>query len=119
MAHPLPSMYPTFILQCPILKKAYIELIPLNCFYNETEDQFLFFDQEFVREYYPANYILFRAIHYIYCFTPGAEQRIPQKELQKRYHIEEMWDYFLQEEDTIKQELSVGNSSKNEQKHFV
>lgn len=89
----------------PILKKAYIELIPLNCFYNETEDQFLFFDQEFVREYYPANYILFRAIHYIYCFTPGAEQRIPQKELQKRYHIEEMWDYFLQEEERFLDEV--------------
>lgn len=35
------------------------------------------FDQEFVRENYPAKYALFRAVHYIYCFTERAEQYIP------------------------------------------
>lgn len=34
----------------PILKKAYMELIPLNCFYNPDTKEFLYFDQEFVRE---------------------------------------------------------------------
>ncbi len=82
----------------PVLKRAYMELIPLNCFYDKSKDQFLFFDQEFVRENYPAKYILFRAIHYIYCFTPNAEKLLPQKNLIKKYGMEETREYYLQEE---------------------
>lgn len=80
----------------PIIKKAYMELIPLNCFYEAG--QFLFFDQEFVRSNYPAKYVLFRAIHYIYCFTPNAEKFLPQQVLRKKYGMEETWDFYLQEE---------------------
>lgn len=82
----------------PILKKAYMELIPLNCFYNQDTKEFLYFDQEFVREDYPAKYVLFRAIHYIYCFTPNAEQYYPKKKLIEKYGMEETWDIYMQEE---------------------
>lgn len=82
----------------PILSKAYIELIPLNCFYDEVNDKFLFFDQEFVRFNYPAKYILFRAIHYIYCFTPGIEDILPQQQLRERYGMERLWTCFMKEE---------------------
>lgn len=81
-----------------ILKKAYMELIPLNCFYNPETGAFLYFDQEFVRENYPANYILFRAIHYIYCFTPNAEQYYPKQKLLEKYHMEDTWQIYLEEE---------------------
>lgn len=80
----------------PILKKAYIELIPLNCFFDN--DTFLFFDQEFVRENYPANFIMFRAIHYIYCFTPNAEQIRPKQYLLEKYGITDTYDIFFEEE---------------------
>lgn len=82
----------------PVLKKAYMELIPLNCFYEPETGRFLYFDQEFVREHYPAGYVLFRAIHYIYCFTPGAEQRYPRKQLLERYRMTDTWDVYLAEE---------------------
>ena len=82
----------------PVLKKAYIELIPLNSFYNKAEDKFLFFDQEYVRDFYPAKFILFRAVYYIYCFTPGLEGRLPQEELRQRYGLEELWSWFFKEE---------------------
>lgn len=82
----------------PILKKAYMELIPLNCFYNPDTKEFLYFDQEFVREDYPAKYVLFRAIHYIYCFTPNAEQYYPKQKLIERYGMEDTWDIYMQEE---------------------
>lgn len=82
----------------PVLKKAYMELIPLNCFYEEKERQYLFFDQEFVREDYPAKYVLFRAIHYVYCFTPGAESCLPQKVLREKYGMEDTWEYYQEEE---------------------
>lgn len=82
----------------PVLNRAYMELIPLNCFYNPRSKAMLFFDQEFVREQYPAKYVLFRAIHYIYCFTTDAERYIPKTELLKRYDLGDLWDYFLKEE---------------------
>lgn len=82
----------------PILKKAYMELIPLNCFYNPDTKEFLYFDQEFVRENYPAKYVLFRAIHYIYCFTPNAERYYPKRKLIEKYGMEDTWDIYMQEE---------------------
>lgn len=82
----------------PILKKAYLELIPLNAFYDKGK--ILFFDQEYVRENYPAKYVLFRAIHYAYVFTPELERRVPRRELTERFGItEKMWQVFVAEED--------------------
>ena len=89
----------------PVLKKVYMELIPLNCFYDQKNSQFLFFDQEFVRENYPAKYTLFRAIHYIYCFTPDAEKYLPKKQLLERYGLENLWDYFWIEEQRFLDEV--------------
>lgn len=89
----------------PILKKAYMELIPLNCFYNPDTKEFLYFDQEFVRENYPAKYVLFRAIHYIYCFTPNAEQYCPRQKLIEKYGMGDTWDIYMQEEHRFLDEV--------------
>lgn len=89
----------------PILRKAYMELIPLNCFYNPEQKEFLYFDQEFVRENYPAKYVLFRAIHYIYCFTPNAEQYYPKQKLIEKYEMTDTWDDYLEEEKRFLDEV--------------
>lgn len=89
----------------PILRKAYMELIPLNCFYNPETGDFLYFDQEFVRENYPAKYVLFRAIHYIYCFTPNAEQYYPKQKLLQKYEMEDTWEIYLSEENRFLNEV--------------
>lgn len=89
----------------PILKKAYMELIPLNCFYQPETGAFLFFDQEFVREDYPAGYVLFRAIHYIYCFTPDAEQYYPRQKLLEKYGLTDTWEIYLAEEQRFLDEV--------------
>jgi len=82
----------------PILRLAYLELIPLNAFYDRGE--ILFFDQEYVRENYPAKYVLFRAIHYAYVFTPELESRVPRKKLAERFGItDKMWQIFVEEEN--------------------
>lgn len=80
-----------------ILKNAYMELIPLNSFYVDGE--ILFFDQEFVRENYPAKYVLFRALHYMYDFAPYADKIVPLKSLQQRYQMTELWSIFVKEEN--------------------
>ncbi len=89
----------------PVLRKAYMELIPLNCFYNPDTGEFLYFDQEFVRENYPAKYVLFRAIHYIYVFTPNAEQYYPKQKLLEKYGMTDTWDIFLKEESRFLDEV--------------
>ena len=89
----------------PVLRRAYMELIPLNCFYDAEQGEFLYFDQEFVRENYPAKYVLFRAIHYIYCFTPGAESCYPRKKLLEKYDMEDTWDIYMKEEDRFLDEV--------------
>ena len=82
----------------PILQRASMELIPLNCFYDGKE--FLFFDQEYVRDNYPAKYVLFRALRYIYLFAPEIDRYVPLKSLQEQYRFSpEIWDEFLKEEE--------------------
>lgn len=81
----------------PILKKAYLELIPLNSFYQDK--QFLFFDQEYMRANYPAKYVLFRALHYIYAFAPHTEKYVPLRLLKEKYDLTALWDIFVQEEN--------------------
>lgn len=80
-----------------ILKKAYIELIPLNSFYVDGE--ILFFDQEFVRENYPAKYIFFRALNYFYYFAPHANDIVPLEMLKQKYEMNELWNIFVLEEN--------------------
>lgn len=82
-----------------ILEKAYIDMIPINCFYNNGD--FIFFDQEFVREYYPAKYVLFRALKYTYYFISAAESYVPIADMKKKYGLMELWDLFEKEEYTF------------------
>ena len=81
----------------PILRQAYLELMPMNCFCQE--DGLTFFDQEYVRDNYPAKYVLFRGIKYLYLFEPRANQLVPLAELQARFGLTELWDLFMHEEN--------------------
>ena len=81
----------------PILRQAYLELMPMNCFCQE--DGLTFFDQEYVRDNYPAKYVLFRGIKYLYMFEPEAQQLVPLAELQAKFGLIELWDLFMHEEN--------------------
>ncbi|SHO48802.1 LicD family protein [Anaerocolumna xylanovorans] len=75
-----------------ILSKAYIEMIPMNAFW--VNDDFLFFDQEFVYYNYPANYVLFRALKNTYAFIPEAESLVMLDEMKKHFNLERVWDIY-------------------------
>lgn len=81
----------------PILRKAYIDMIPINCFYSDGN--LIFFDQEFVRENFPANYIMYRAIFYTYYFFPHANTFVSVEFLKSRYKLNEVWNKYEQEEN--------------------
>lgn len=80
-----------------ILEKAYIDMIPLNCFWNNGN--LLFFDQEFALMNCPAKYVMFRALRYTFLSLDGEGKTFDMNSLCKRYGVEELWQYFLAEED--------------------
>ncbi len=73
-----------------VLRRGYLELVPLNCFWIDGE--FVFYDQEFYVENYPANAIITRMINTIYSGNSELNRIIPKEELFKRYHLTEQID---------------------------
>lgn len=77
-----------------ILKRGYIDLVSLNCFVMDGD--FVFYDQELYIENLPAKVILQRTINFIYRGDTGLEIRLPQKQLQERYHLNEYYELWNQ-----------------------
>lgn len=70
-----------------ILKRGYIDMASLNCFH--TEKGFVFFDQEFYIEDFPANAIFIRTIDFIYRDSPYLEKLYPREEVLKHFNLYE------------------------------
>lgn len=85
-----------------ILQKAYIDMIPYNCFYKKGK--LLFYDQEFVKNNCPAKYVLFRALRYTYFYIKEAEMILALQSFKDRYELNEVWWMFEQEEATFIEE---------------
>lgn len=86
-----------------ILKHAYIDMIPLNAFYLNGD--FLFFDQEFYIEEYPANAIIYRAIMIPYCGDTETESMCPIQTLLQRYGLAERQVYWHQQSKVFLESL--------------
>ena len=74
-----------------MLEHAFPDMMPLNCFY--TEDGFVFFDQEFCFDSYPANTVIYRAVS---CLGAAiiADGHLDYREVLSRYGLvenEEKW----------------------------
>lgn len=95
-----------------ILQKAYIDMIPINCF--RVDGELYFFDQEFVRECYPAKYVLYRMLKYVYFFIPEADQYLPLQILKEKYGLMQAWQYFEEEE----RRFVAANRNYDIYKHF-
>lgn len=90
-----------------ILEKAYIEMIPVNSFYDDGK--ILFYDQEFTKDNCPAGYVLFRALRDIYAFSPEIEKYIPLEFMKERYGLVPVWDFYAEEEEKFQTELRRRN----------
>ena len=81
----------------PVLKDAYIDMIPYNAFMGGTD--VIYYDQEFVRERFPAKYTLFRALRYTWLHIAEAEKAVPLAYMKERFGLTHLWDRFQEEED--------------------
>ncbi len=67
------------------LKNGYVDLVPLNSFYMDGD--FVFFDQEFREEQYPANAIIGRMVSTFYAGNFDLQSIMTRDELYGRYHL--------------------------------
>lgn len=84
----------------PILSRGYIDMVPLNCFYDESipdpKNRFRYYDQEFYVENCPAKAIMYRSITIVYDGTDKYFERMVSKdELLERYGLVECSDIWL------------------------
>lgn len=75
-----------------ILKKGYLDLVPLNCF--NDNGNYLFYDQEFYIENYPANAIIYRSIEIVYMGDNEMETILPRKYFWEKYHLNRKIDVW-------------------------
>ena len=74
------------------LKKGYIDMVPLNSFYQNGT--FVFYDQEFCGENYPANALIWRMVATFYAGDLGAQKLLPMEQLLERYGLSENMLYW-------------------------
>lgn len=75
-----------------ILRRGYLDMVPLNSFYIDGE--FVFYDQEFYEDNCPANAIITRMITTLYSGNLEINKIVPMEELFARYHLldrEDTW----------------------------
>lgn len=86
----------------PILKVGYPDMVPLNALYYDGK--FVFIDQEFTINNYPANAIIYRSIAIVYQWDIRREAILPMNFFWKRYGLEKNLDYWqkMSEEFTNK-----------------
>lgn len=68
-----------------LLRRGYLDMVPLNSFY--IDGQFVFYDQEFCQENYPANAIIARMIATFYAGNVELLKILPINTLYERYGL--------------------------------
>lgn len=79
-----------------VLRKGYLDLIPLNSFFMDGE--FIFYDQEFCEEHYPANVIILRMVSSFYRGNLQLQKILPMQELFQRYGLTKHLDHWYEME---------------------
>ena len=69
---------------CSTTGKACLDMVPYNAFVKNGE--FIYFDQEYTEDC-PAEYVIWRAIHYTYIHLPDLENVIGKDELMESFGI--------------------------------
>lgn len=77
----------------PLLKRAYLEMVSINSFW--IDGRIFFFDQEVVRNDYPALYVFWRSLAMLYGQIAELDALLPRRDINAKYKItEEMEKLF-------------------------
>lgn len=90
-----------------ILKRGYIDMVSINCIH--TGEDFVFFDQEFFIENFPANAIFIRTIDFIYGGSPNLEQICPKEDLLKYFNLYMYQDTWRRKSNVFLEKLRKEN----------
>lgn len=97
-----------------ILKTGYIEMTPINCFYDKGD--FIFFDQEYSMQNCPIGFILFRSLAHVYGENSQCKVITILKE---RYGLNELWSIFSQAEQEFLSNICEDDNKKIKNNFFV
>lgn len=86
-----------------ILKRGYIDMVSINCFH--TENGFVFFDQEFFIENFPANAIFIRTIDFIYRDSSDLEKIYPKEDILRYFNLYKYLDIWRAKGNMFLEEL--------------
>lgn len=81
------------------MKKGYWDMIPKNCFY--INEEFIFFDQEWEKDYLPVEFIIYRSIINSYDLV----RKINVDELLKKLNIIQYKDFFEELDKELREEI--------------
>ncbi|MBQ2938158.1 MAG: hypothetical protein IJE05_04710 [Clostridia bacterium] len=81
------------------MKKAFWDMIPKNCFY--INNKFIFFDQEWKKEYLPVEFIIYRSVINSYDLV----RKINVDELLEKLNILQYKEYFEKLDEDIRNEI--------------
>lgn len=76
----------------PILKYGYIDMVFKNAFIKD--DVLTWFDQEWMLENIPANYIIFRTLGAVYDSYPELHQILPLENVVSKMCMNDQWYYY-------------------------
>lgn len=104
-----------------VLRKGYLDMVPLNSFF--VDEDFVFYDQEFCEENYPANAIIVRMIATFYSGNAELMKILPVETLYERYGLKKYlkrwqkmeWDFLreLRKERELKIYHDICRSNKD------
>lgn len=88
------------------IKDGFIDMVFENTFYNQFENEYIFFDQEWYKENVPIKFIMYRAIKNLYAHNPRIKNVISEEKMLNRYDIK-VDEYQIQEEQMQKEVIDM------------
>lgn len=88
-----------------IVKEGFIDLVFENIFYDKEKNEYIIFDQEWLKNNISIKFILYRAIENLYKHNPHIELILPKQDIFEKYQIYDKIQEFELMEEKIQKEV--------------
>lgn len=108
-----PDLRESSIQYGPILRYGYLDMTFRNAFVSG--DDLIWFDQEWMLENVPADYIIYRSLGTVYFSYPDMNDKVPMADLIEKCGLKDSWEGFKQIEklfsSSIRDELHINEGA--------